>query len=116
MSGGGDSELLTVSELHGNIKLHGRRFIAIAIAFYLCVPTFYYWAGLGWEPMNAYYVRTCRDRNYYIIDVIFCSLSFWVVFLYFTNMLCASYTCSLLLSHFLLLDMEMLYLQQEIKR
>ena len=50
------SQVVSVESLQGNVENKGRQFIYFALAYYICVPALYYWAALGWEGIDAFYV------------------------------------------------------------
>ena len=54
---GNEKTLVSVEDLHHKVRLYGRAFITFSIAFYVSVPILYYWAALGWQPLDSFYVR-----------------------------------------------------------
>ena len=51
-----EKTLVSVDDLHHKVKLYGKAFITFSIGFYVSVPFLYYWAYLGWKPLDAFYV------------------------------------------------------------
>ena len=45
-----------VNELQQKVELQGYRFAIFALIFYFAVPILYYWAAVGYSPLNAFYV------------------------------------------------------------
>lgn len=50
------SQVVSVESLQGTVENRGRQFVYFAIAYYICIPALYYWATLGWEGVDAFYV------------------------------------------------------------
>jgi len=51
-----DHHLASVDQLQEKVQLQGYRFAAFAVCFYFAVPILYYWAYVGYTPLDAFYV------------------------------------------------------------
>jgi hypothetical protein len=58
--------LASVDQLEEKVQLQGYRFAAFAVCFYFAVPTLYYWAFLGYTPLDAFYVSAGRSGCWFL--------------------------------------------------